>query len=455
MMRNKRLLLPLALGLALATRGILLILLSHSPSFAGTSLTYAESAHLLVAGHGYASGSGDTLQRLQTARGRLLDPEDFPPYPDSVAVAPTMFRQPGYSFLLAGSFALFGRERYIYLQIVQVLVDALAATLLVFWIGRHFFGPTVGAGAALLYAVSPLARIAVYPLPDAWMSVVALASLACVLKHAATGSLRWLVLAGLCLGLGANLRQEIALLLVPAYGVAAVVASRRLARGVLVVLVTGSVAALCLAPWMIRNYRQFGTTRSAMVQTGGLMWEGIGAYPNRLGAQASDSVLYAYQTAQGYEPMTPEADRFIRGEIRRYVRDYPGEAAGILLRQIVRTTVLQGGRWDLFGGKSAREAVSTNPRAVVSRAFLLFYRVGLFLAVVVGLRRGSRRWPVTAFLLAVPLAFMIPHWLIVLEPRHILVATGPLTVFAAVALWGARPGWTAPGPGLPGTKETS
>ena len=452
-MTSKRLLLPLALGLALATRGVLLILLSHSPSFAGTTLVYGESAHLLAAGHGYANASVDALQRLQTARGRLLDPEDFPSYPDSVVVEPTMVRQPAYSFLLAGSFSLFGQERYIYLQVLQVLVDALAATLLVFWIGRYLFGPTAGAGAALLYAVSPLARIAVYPLPDAWMSLVALASLACVLKHAATGSVRWLALAGLCLGLGANLRQEIALLLIPAYGAAAVVASRRLSRGVLVVLVTAGVTAICLAPWMVRNYRQFGTMRSAVVQTGGLIWEGIGAYPNRLGAVDSDRALYAHQTAQGYEPMTPEADRFVMGEVRRYLREYPGEAAGILLRQMARTTVLQGGRWDLFGGKSAREAVATNPRAAVSRVLFLLYRVGLFLAVVVGLARGRRRWPTTAFLIAVPLAFMIPHWLIVLEPRHILVATGPLYVFAAVALWGARPGWT--GSGLPETKETS
>ncbi len=452
-MTTSRRLLPLALVLALALRFALLALLSHSPSFAGASLTYAESAHLLLAGKGYSRSAGDDLYRLQEERGRLVDPEDFPAYPDTATVAPTMFRQPGYSFLLAGTFALAGTERYITLQVIQVLVDGLAATLLVFWIGRHMFGPAVGAGAALLYALSPLARIAVYPLPDAWMSFFVLASLAAVLKYVAAGSWRWLVVAGLCLGLGANLRQEVALLLVPAYGVAAVVATRRLRRGAAVVLVTGVLAVLCLSPWMIRNHRQFGTARSAMVQGWGLIWEGIGAYPNRLGAKDSDTVLYARQAAAGYEPMTPEADAFIGREVRRYVREYPGEAAGILLRQIVRTTVLQGGDWNLFGGRSPGTAISRDPKGVLFRAAFFVYRVGLFLAVLAGLARGRRRWPETAFLIAVPLAFMIPHWLIVLEPRHILVATGPLYVLAACALWGPRATRPEPGAGAPGPLE--
>jgi 4-amino-4-deoxy-L-arabinose transferase-like glycosyltransferase len=452
MATNRRLLLPLALVLAVAVRGALLLTLSHSLSFAGTTLQYGESAHLLATGHGFAAGSTEFLESIQKARGRLLDPEDFPPYPDSVAVAPTMVRQPGYSFLLAGTFLVFGRELYLYLQAIQVLVDGIGATLLVFWIGRHVFGRAAGVGGALLYAASPLARIAVHPLPDAWISVVVLAALAALLRHLSGGSLRWLALAGLALGLGANLRQEVALLLVPAFGAAAALSARRFSRGVLVVLVAGAVAALCLAPWMVRNLRLFGTTRAAVVQAGGLMWEGIGDYSNRLGAVASDSALYAHQRAHGYQPRTPEADAFVMKEVRGYLRDHPVEAAGILARQIVRTLVLQGGDWEPARGRGPETDPARDVNGLAARALLLAYRVGLFVLVVTGLYRGRKRWTRTVVLLAPPLAFMIPQWLIVLEPRHVLVATGPLYVLAACGLWGpgaggagARPGGAGPG----------
>jgi hypothetical protein len=178
-------------------------------------------------------------------------------------------------------------------------------------------------------------------------------------------------------------------------------------------------------PWLARNHRLFDAPRMNTVQGWGLVWEGIGEYPNALGATPHDADLYAHQSAHGFTPITPEADAFVGGEVRDYVREHPGEFAGIVGRRLGRILLLQGGAWSVTGADG-----TVRP----GRAGLLLYRLAFAALVLLGAWRLRGTWRGAFLVLVVPAAMALPQMLIVLEPRHLVPATAPLFVFVGAAV---------------------
>jgi hypothetical protein len=90
------------------------------------------------------------------------------------------YMMPGPGILLAGTYLIFGHHKYIYLQVIQALADALGV-LLIAGIGRRFLTESIAICGAYFYAVFvPQARLAIAGgLRDAWMPILLLVTLYC------------------------------------------------------------------------------------------------------------------------------------------------------------------------------------------------------------------------------------------------------------------------------------
>src|SRR3990167_2564890 len=119
--------------LALFVRGSILYKTHHGYFGAGILVTAAEMAHQINAGNGFTINPAFTtlIGKEQYKRQKLVDFEEFKQKrlkPESLSI--NYHNLPGYSLLLALTYQIFGQEKYIYLQVIQIIFDALAVFLI-------------------------------------------------------------------------------------------------------------------------------------------------------------------------------------------------------------------------------------------------------------------------------------------------------------------------------------
>ena len=154
-------------------------------------------------------------------------------------------------WIQAASASLFGFHGWS-LLLPQALAGVLSVAVLYHLVGRSF-GPVAGLLAALALALTPIsvATSRHNNLEGLLVLVVLLAAWAFILATE-TGRLRWLVVGGLVIGLGFNIKMLEAVLVLPAfyllYVVAAPVCSRRRIKHL--GLTTGVILAASL-PWVL------------------------------------------------------------------------------------------------------------------------------------------------------------------------------------------------------------
>jgi 4-amino-4-deoxy-L-arabinose transferase-like glycosyltransferase len=171
---------------------------------------------------------------------------------------------PGYPYFLAGVYRLTGQSlaparpgavlaRWKVARIVQALIGALTAGLIGL-VGRQLWGRRVGLLALAIASVYlPLALVSVTLMTEATFVPLALGALACVLAaRSAPRPTRWIVAAGVLVGLAALTRDDGVVLLVP-LALGTWHRPRRLASALRGPLVLIAVAALTVAPWTVRN----------------------------------------------------------------------------------------------------------------------------------------------------------------------------------------------------------
>ena len=111
------------------------------------------------------------------------------------------------------------------LLVPQALMG-VASVALVYDLVRRRFGRAGGAIAGLVLALTPISvAIARHNNPDALLVLCSVAALWCVVRALEDGRTRWLVLAGIAVGLGFEAKMAAALLVVP--GIAAATSGSR------------------------------------------------------------------------------------------------------------------------------------------------------------------------------------------------------------------------------------
>jgi 4-amino-4-deoxy-L-arabinose transferase-like glycosyltransferase len=197
----------------------------------------------------------DTTEYLQLAtnlvQGKGFSQKQLPPY------QPDVVHTPVYPVFLAMIEAVIGNS-LIAIAIVQVVLSSLTAGL-VYLLGRQLFNPGEAFLAALFYAVS-LESIthAIFLLTETLFTVLLLIGFGLLIHYQLKRRLRWLLSAGLVLGL-AILCRPIALYYPLLAGMWVAIDSTYPLRARLYrILVFLFVCLLIVGPWLARNQRLVG-----------------------------------------------------------------------------------------------------------------------------------------------------------------------------------------------------
>jgi hypothetical protein len=212
--------------------------------------------------HAFPQIQGDSLLYADIARnwlthgiyGRsLIHPGGAP------TIAPTLVRLPGYPGLLALCFALFGKENYLAVLYLQVVID-LATCLLIADFVRRVCGHRAAMAALWLAALCPFtANYVAMPLtetPSIFCVALSLCAFAALLDRPQFG---WMLTLAFAWSYAALLRPDGALLAVvffPAlifYGRS----SLGYAQALRVALFCGLVAIMPFGIWTVRNWQTF------------------------------------------------------------------------------------------------------------------------------------------------------------------------------------------------------
>jgi 4-amino-4-deoxy-L-arabinose transferase-like glycosyltransferase/putative flippase GtrA len=134
----------------------------------------------------------------------------------------------------------------------QALAGVLSV-LLLFWLVRRHFGVVAGVIAALALAVSPISVVTNRNNTiDSTLLLALLLGAWATFRAIETDKLRWLLLAGVCVALGFNIKMLEAYLVVPAFLLAYLLGSRRpWARGLSTLALSGAVMVGLSLAWVV------------------------------------------------------------------------------------------------------------------------------------------------------------------------------------------------------------
>jgi 4-amino-4-deoxy-L-arabinose transferase-like glycosyltransferase len=137
-------------------------------------------------------------------------------------------------------------------MLVPQALEGIAAVALLAATVRRVAGPAAGLVAGAILAATPVAALMFrFDNPDAMLTLLLVAAGYALLRALETASTRWLVLVGVLVGLGFITKMGQALLVVPAFGLAYLVAAPTTARRRLVQLLTAGAALVAGAGWWV------------------------------------------------------------------------------------------------------------------------------------------------------------------------------------------------------------
>lgn len=368
---------------------------------------------------------------LTARRNQLIDPAsvDYASVGKPARWLPETTQSIGVSAVMAGLWSISGDQRYVQLEILQGILDGFVA-LLVYHIAMRLFRRRRAATiAAALYAIyPPLAWQTADAYNDIWAVDFTIVLTAIYLAAMASPKpWRWLVLCGICAGVGAYFRPQV--LLVPAFLAVASVTVTGRREALRRIVVTGLVASLLLVPWTIRNYEDFHAfvpIRSVLWQT---MWAGFTELPNNFGEDFSEQRLDA--TISRARPdlvsETPAWDSYIKHYVVHIIEHHPLFYAEILAHRVLASTVLifdpawmhrgATGAFSYSGGLLA--FIREQPFDVLQDALEPL----VFLSAMLGLWLTWRRWKAQhKLLVALVLCVLLPYIALHVEARFLLPA---------------------------------
>jgi len=435
----------------------------------GTISGFGETARNLAEGRGYVYDDAylNTLYATSEKEGQLVDVQDIKP-PAEEQFTSYYYFPPGTSALLAGTYLVFGQDRYIYLRYLQAVIDSFGC-LIIFLLGRELFSRRAGLIAAFLYAVwLPIAFLAIWPVHDALMPFITLAALYLFILGVRRKSILFCGLAGEAVGVGCYFQPSIMLLPV-LFGIAVFVydfrkreLGKQFASWAKVTVVMMAVVVLVISPWVVRNHRVTGDWIGMRPGVWSGIWEGFGEFgQNPVGAQFSDEAtreLARKELGPDVEYLSPQYQAFFKSKVINAVEEHPAWWLGLVARRVPRTifyandigvnntlimlrdsgyptdqTVLQ----TLFNGtfwKFTGEHPLTAVYVAVGGLLDVFAVVPVLLAIF-GIWVIRKNWRTLALILTVTIYFAAVHVIFfTAAPKSIMPGSLAYVILCAVAL---------------------
>ncbi len=430
MLRRSRWLVVTLVLLALAVRIAFLAADSHPYADSGLAADSAEIARQIDQ-HGRWFESNlvalNQLGVLQNRRQRLIDPAslDFREADAHPWLQPEALQPPGEAVVLAAVWKLTGSERWLGYLLLMVVLGALMTPLVVYISFELFARRRAAYLAGLLYAVyPPLAWLATIPHLDSWAVDLTIVTTALLLRaRRSDRQVRWLLAAGVMVGLGCYFRPEL-LLLAPLVALASLSWQRRrdaLRMGTLPTV----VAIAILTPWTIRNAEVFHRFIPVRIGTGQALWEGLGEIHNNFGAVLNDAVTNRQVNAVQPDLVygSPAYDSFLEAKALSAISTHPAFYATLIGTRLLRSTLL------LNNGDWAEDLTGFVRRLAAGLEPLLF-----LISVVVLVLTWRRFARSHLILIAVLTATIGPYLLLHFEPRYALPAAFAYLVWTALGV---------------------
>jgi 4-amino-4-deoxy-L-arabinose transferase-like glycosyltransferase len=241
---------------------------------------------------------------------------------------PSAFWPVGYPFFLSLIYRVFG-ARLIFGQLVNILLGCLSVYL-TFLLAQRFFSERIARAAALIMALF-IGQIYYTALLCSEILSQTLFLLGLYLGLRAVAEKRpllWLLLSGLCTGLGVLARPVVGVI-VPALLLVWLFQRVGLVRSLVSAALVSLALCLTIAPWTIRNYRVFHQFVPVSTNAGIGFWWG-----NNLNATGSFH-LYDYAESQELMNLPGETERN-RESFRRgfaFIRQHPLQWAKLLVKK--------------------------------------------------------------------------------------------------------------------------
>jgi 4-amino-4-deoxy-L-arabinose transferase-like glycosyltransferase len=362
-------------------------------------------------------------------------------YSDRLATnRPTTFRPPGYTFLLGGLYRLTDvwerprPERVIVARRMQVVIG----TVLVAMIGllaAQLWGPLVALvsmGLAAVYV--PLVTMSGTVMSEPLFTVFMLGALSAAVQHRRSPhALRWALVAGLFAGAAILTRANGMILLLSLALAVWDGRPRWTARALAPAVALVVVALLTVAPWTIRNAREFHAFIPVTTQLGSAL---AGTYndeartdPERPASWRSLRHVPSYADLYGRLRQTDEAvlEKRLRRRAEQYVLDHPLYVAQVAFWTTVRGLELDDMDWSIHTASTVSIDATWAKRGV-----WCFWAFAV-LAVAGALTAGARRapWYVWAF---PALMYLSVVFLVIETPRYRTPIDPFIVVLAALAL---------------------
>lgn len=325
------------------------------PGNYGLAVWHGEAARNLVEGRGFVVDKAylsDMIAKIDKAN-YLIDIEDIAP-PSNEKFEEVYQITPGLPALIASTYFVFGEYRYIYVRILQALIDTFGC-FVIFLLGRELFNKRVGLISAGIYALFlPIAFLATMVIHDAIMPFLVLTSLYLFVMGAKKGSIKYYVLSAVVVSISCYF-QPSALFLPIMYGMGLFVYSIRktgfcakLWNVIKVTVIMVAVMVVIAVPWIVRNHQITNRwSPNLRVGTWAGIWEGVGEFvDNPIGAKLEDN--YALEIARqelGYdvEYGSIEFDAVFKPKVLNLIKEHPGWYVGMMLRRIPKTIVYVNG----------------------------------------------------------------------------------------------------------------
>lgn len=339
---------------------------------------------------------------------------------------PSIFMPPAYSYFLAFFFWLGGERPATYLAI-EVLQAAFGVLLVyvVYRLARLLIGERGAIAAACMTAIFPTQIYMCNEFHGISIYIVLETAAVFFLIRYLQISHAWgdVILAGLCMGVLLPFRGE-APALVLVY--AAILALRGGRKAVVPAVAFALIAAACLAPWTIRNYREFGRVIPVCASGGYNLC--VGNNENATGSQHYNYIglMPAGEKAElGRIPLGRNTrvaqDDFLKRLAVDYIRTHPREEAVLALKKLF-----------IFFVFDPSHEKGRNPAYWIPS--LLLSLLAIWGAILRGKKLfGNDLFLVGSILLAVAVGmvvFVLPRYKIVIDPFLIIIAAN---VFAAKA----------------------
>ena len=446
MSTKKKILIILLIGLAIRSG----LLIRHHDIYYLSGLTQGLLARNILEGRGLVVGEkeGKLLGELQNKRRKLVDISEIPVF-ENDRYFPQIYDMPGHGILLAGIWKITQDYRYIYIQILQIIIDTLMI-FLIFLICKRLFNEKIASLASFLYAIYfPQAFLSVHPLRDCWVMFVAIAVVYLIICYHKKPSIVNALSVGLLTGLGTYMRPNLIFiaLLISIFSIFYL--GKR--NSLKLILVASLVIAAIVSPWWIRNWRIYHRFIPLSANFGHVMWAGLGVIPNKYGFVHSDEAAANYVRNAGYKFRygTPEFGQvlleralevikrdpifYIKVLIHRVpVALFPAPEWGIEPRNFAFQTKWSFTSWQ----KSERKGIITYAKAYpLIFTYKLIRRVIigiLFFLALGGIMVKRKEYSKVLLLISVPFYFVFVHLFTNVDPRYVLPGTWVYLVFSAV-----------------------